>query len=278
MYAFRKPFAAASYAGAPLFGRKLKTAFVLSQIIGYTCSKYLALKVVSEASRARRWPMLIGTILVAEPSTRFMPGLLLLLLVYLRRTAFRDFRDNYGVEIFAGLGYSSQPALFTATEVPVAVLVLVTLAALGLPKDPVKGLAALFALMLAGLLLLAAATFLLEHALLSGAAWMILIGFGAYLAYVPFSSFLFDRVTVATRFAGTAVFAINLADATGYTGSVALQLYKDVFAGGMSHLGFFITVTYALAAFGSAGLALSAWYFLRAARAPSLGVPTPSQS
>ena len=390
MYAFRKPFAAASYAGMPLFGLKLKTAFVVSQIIGYTCSKYLAVKVVSEASRARRWPMLIGIVFAAElallgfavlplplklvaiflnglplgmvwglvvrylegrrtsepllaglsasfivasgavkdvgrwllgagvgvywmpflagllflgpfaflsysldrlpdpdaddirarvartPMTaarrrefiaRYLPGLLLLLLVYLGLTAFRDFRDNYGVEIFAGLGYSSQPAIFTTTEVPVAALVLVTLAALGLVKDPVNGLGALFAVMIAGVLLLGGATFLLQHALLSGAAWMVLIGFGAYLAYVPFGSFLFDRITVATRFTGTAVFAINLADATGYSGSVALQLYKDVFAGTMTHLGFFISITYALAAIGGLGLALAGWYFQRAARA-----------
>jgi Family of unknown function (DUF5690) len=390
MYAFRKPFAAASYPGAPLLGLKLKTAFVVSQIIGYTCSKYWAVKLVSEASRARRWPMLIGVVVVAELSllgfavlpaplklvaiflnglplgmvwglvvrylegrrtsefllaglsasfivasgavkdvgrfllsaglgvywmpfvagllflipftllsrsldrlpdpdaddvrlrvertpmsaarrrqffTRYAPGLVVLLLVYLGLTAFRDFRDNFGVEIFAGLGYSDQPALFTATEVPVALLVLVTLAALGLLKDPLTGLGALFALMVSGLLLLGGATFLLQQNRLSGATWMVLMGFGAYLAYVPFSSFLFDRITVATRFTGTAVFAINLADATGYSGSVALQLYKDVFAGGISHLGFFISVSYALAALGSIGLAFAGLYFMRAARA-----------
>jgi len=389
MYAFRKPFAAASYSGAPLFGLTLKTVFVVSQIVGYTCSKYLAVKVVSEASRARRWPLLMGIVLAAElallgfavlpeplklvaiflnglplgmvwglvvrylegrrtselllaglsasfivasgavkdvgrwllglgvgvywmpfvagllfllpfallsrgldrlpepdaddirervertPMTaarrreffiRYMPGLVLLLFVYLCLTAFRDFRDNFGVEIFAELGYSNQPALFTVTEVPVAVLVLLTLASLGAVRDPVKGLGALFAVMLAGILLLGGATFFLQRAQLSGASWMVLIGFGAYLAYVPFSSFLFDRITTATRFTGTAVFAINLADATGYTGSVALQLYKDVFAGGMTHLGFFISVTYALAVLGTVGLAGSAWYFLRAAR------------
>jgi hypothetical protein len=389
MYAFRKPFAAASYSGTALFGLELKTAFVVSQIIGYTCSKYLAVKLVSEASRARRWPMLMGVILAAELAllgfavlpqplklvaiflnglplglvwglvvrylegrrtsefllaglsasfivasgavkdvgrallgaglgvywmpfvagllflvpfallsrwldalpdpdaedvrlrvertpmtaarrreffTRYMPGLVLLLVVYLGLTAFRDFRDNFGVEIFASLGYANQPALFTATEVPVALLVLATLAALGLVRDPLKGLALLFGLMLAGLLLLGGATLLLEQARLSGALWMVLIGFGAYLAYVPFSSFLFDRITVATRFTGTAVFAINLADATGYSGSVALQLYKDVFARGMTHLGFFIALTYTLAALGSLGLAVSGVYFLCAAR------------
>jgi hypothetical protein len=353
MYAFRKPFAAASYGGDGFFGLEAKTAFVISQIIGYTCSKYLAVKVVSEVSRRRRWPMLVGIVLVAElallafallpPSlkivaiflnglplgmvwglvvrylegrrtseillaglstsfivasgavkdvgryllargvgeylmpfatgllflapflllswlldripepdeadvrarvertpmdgrrraeflARYLPGMLLLLVVYLGLTAFRDYRDNYGVELFAELGYASQPALFTGTEVPVALLVLVSLAALGLVQDPVRGVVAVFAVMASGLALLGFGTVLLERQLVSGVTWMILVGFGAYLAYVPFGSFLFDRILAGTRFVGTAVFAINLADATGYTGSVALQIYKDVFA------------------------------------------------
>ena len=66
----------------------------------------------------------------------------------------------------------------------------------------------------------------------------------------------------ATRYVGTAVFAINLADAVGYTGSVALQLYKDVFAADASRLEFFIQVNYTLAVGGSALLAAAGVYFL----------------
>jgi len=389
MYGFRKPFAAGSYPGEALLGLEPKTTFVISQIIGYTCSKYLAVKFVSEASRGRRWPMLLGIIAMAELALlgfavlpmpfkiiaiflnglplgmvwglvvrylegrrtsefllsglsasfivssgavkdagryllahgvgeyymplvtglvfllpflilsrlldatpepdaadirarverppmeaprrreffkRYLPGLLPLFTVYLGLTAFRDFRDNYGVELFAELGYQNQPALFTSTEIPVAFLVLLTLATLGWVQDPIKGLSAVFGYMTFGLLLLAAATGLLQAGVISGAVWMVLVGFGAYLAYVPFGSFLFDRITAGTRFVGTAVFAINLADATGYTGSVALQIYKDVFAHDASRLGFFLTVTYGLAAFGSAGLVVAGRYFLVQAR------------
>ena len=42
------------------------------------------------------------------------------LLVYFFVTAYRDFRDNYGVELFAELGYGAEPTIFTRTEVPVA--------------------------------------------------------------------------------------------------------------------------------------------------------------
>src|SRR5262249_3165104 len=51
---------------------------------------------------------------------QFLPGLVLLLVVYFFITAFRDFRDNFGVELFAELGYRGEPALFTRMEVLVA--------------------------------------------------------------------------------------------------------------------------------------------------------------
>src|SRR5258705_12471798 len=56
MYAFRKPFAAATFDGQKFLGSgvELKTALVISQIIGYTVSKYLGIKVCSEITPARR--------------------------------------------------------------------------------------------------------------------------------------------------------------------------------------------------------------------------------
>ena len=52
MYAFRKPFAAGAFEGTfPLFGKDdpTKTAMVISQILGYALSKFLGIKVCSEA-------------------------------------------------------------------------------------------------------------------------------------------------------------------------------------------------------------------------------------
>src|SRR5688500_1404923 len=50
MYAFRKPFAVATFAGQTLGDSEvnLKTAFVISQILGYALSKFLGIKVCSE--------------------------------------------------------------------------------------------------------------------------------------------------------------------------------------------------------------------------------------
>jgi hypothetical protein len=67
MYAFRKPFTAAAFDGMSFAGSdlQLKTAFVLSQIIGYTLSKYIGVKVCSETTRGNRAGMLIKLILAS---------------------------------------------------------------------------------------------------------------------------------------------------------------------------------------------------------------------
>jgi Family of unknown function (DUF5690) len=390
MYAFRKPFAAATYAGPACWGLEPKTLFVISQILGYTVSKYLGIKWVSEVTRRGRWPMIVGLIAAAELSllgfallpplgkllalfcnglplgmiwglvvrylegrrsselllaalscsfivasgivkdvgrwllelgvseywmpaaagglffpalflsstwldrlpdpdladrterearlpmsrlqrrafaARFLPGLALLLLVYLALTAFRDFRDNYGVELFEELGYGREPALFSRTELPVAALVLVIMSSLSGVRERARGLYAVFAVMTLGLVLVGLATLALDQRWLSGQAWMIWVGLGAYMAYVPFSSFLFDRLMAATRFAGTAVFAVNIADAVGYTGSVAMQLHKDLLATASSRLSYFKLFSYGLSVGGALLLVLAAGYFARQARA-----------
>jgi hypothetical protein len=389
MYAFRKPFAAGSYEGQFFFGSEiaLKTALVISQILGYTLSKYIGVKVCSEVTRKSRGLLLIALVLVAEtalllfaflppnlkvaviffnglplgmvwglvviylegrrtseillaglscsfiiasgvvkdvgltlmtsygvsepwmpfatgllflplfvlstwlldqipaPSDadvaarterapmqrddrreflrRFLPGLIALFVVYLLLTAFRDFRDNYGIEIFKELGEAGTTALFARTEVPVAFGVMVTMSLLSLVKDNRRGLSAIFGIMTVGFLLLAISTYLLDRGIIGGLGWMMMLGLGSYLAYVPYNSVLFDRLIAHTRVVGTAVFAIYVADALGYTGSIGVQLYRDLFAGDHSRLVFFRVFTYITSALGLVSTIGAAAYFLR---------------
>ena len=68
VYAFRKPFTAATFQGEHFAGSQieLKTAFVVSQIIGYTLAKYLGIKVCSEALRSWRVWMMVGLVGLSE--------------------------------------------------------------------------------------------------------------------------------------------------------------------------------------------------------------------
>jgi MFS family permease len=183
---------------------------------------------------------------------------------YLFVTAYRDYRDNYGVEIFTELGYSEQPALFTTTEMPVALAVLFILALLSLVRDHQKALLLLFSVMVLGLLSLGGAALLLKSREISGATFMFLVGLGSYLTFVPFGSMLFERIVAHRRVVGTAVFGIYLADALGYTGSIAIQIYSDFLAQEMSRLRFFLDFTYLLSVFGAALLLVSGVLWIRA--------------
>jgi phosphonate degradation associated HDIG domain protein len=201
---------------------------------------------------------------------RFLLGLVLLLIVYLFLTAYRDFRDNYAVEILDKLGYGGDATVLTRTELLVAFGVMASLAGLNLIRDNRRGLVGAFAVMIVGMLLLGAATLLLDLGRVSGFWWLMLIGLGSYLAYVPYNSVLFDRMLAATRATGTAVFAIYLADALGYSGSVAVQLYRDLAHSDMSRLTFFRLYSYILSGGGAILLIAGCVYFYRKAPAASL--------
>ncbi len=67
MYAFRKPFSAASFVHVPgwHFALDYKIALVLAQVMGYALSKMIGIKIISELAPARRASAIIVLILLA---------------------------------------------------------------------------------------------------------------------------------------------------------------------------------------------------------------------
>lgn len=60
MYAFRKPFTAASFAEASVLGASLKPLLVMAQVFGYMLSKFIGIKVIAEMPPERRaWGILV---------------------------------------------------------------------------------------------------------------------------------------------------------------------------------------------------------------------------
>lgn len=400
MYAFRKPFSAATFksedGSALVFlstGIELKTALVISQILGYALSKYVGIKLCSEVSPQRRAFYLVATILVAltalvgyglvpdnwkvvfiflsglplgmvwglvvwylegrtvsevllaglscsfilasgvvkdigrhvmadwgvgegwmpavvgglfllpfflsvwmlnlipppsaederarthrepmdsEQRVKFIKhylwGLLMLVVAYFFLTAYRDYRDNYQVEMFSALEYSYEDnkSIITQAETLVAFGVLIPLGLLFLIRNNRWGLIGTYTIMLAGVVILGGATWLLEEGLINGFWWMTCVGLGAYLAYVPYGSVLFDRLIAQGHVVGTAVFAIYIMDALGYTGSVAVQIYRDIVYAdtqepNVARLAFFIDFSYLMAVIGLLLFVASLCYFL----------------
>ncbi|EZH73728.1 membrane protein [Aquimarina atlantica] len=71
MYAFRKPFSVATFEGFSVFNIDYKIILIIAQILGYTLSKFLGIKVISELKSGKRIHYLIGLILLAELALLF---------------------------------------------------------------------------------------------------------------------------------------------------------------------------------------------------------------
>jgi len=71
MYAFRKPFNAGTYQGLELWDIGYKAILIVSQVAGYTLSKFAGIKVISELRANSRIRLIIGLILVAEVALLF---------------------------------------------------------------------------------------------------------------------------------------------------------------------------------------------------------------
>jgi hypothetical protein len=66
MYMFRKPYTAASYESMRAFEMAFKPLAIVSQVLGYTISKFVGIRVVAEATPAKRIALYLGLIGSAE--------------------------------------------------------------------------------------------------------------------------------------------------------------------------------------------------------------------
>ncbi|KAB1159856.1 hypothetical protein F7018_05960 [Tenacibaculum aiptasiae] len=66
MYAFRKPFTVATFANESFIGIDYKILLIIAQVIGYTLSKFIGIRIIAEMKSSKRMMFLIGFILFAE--------------------------------------------------------------------------------------------------------------------------------------------------------------------------------------------------------------------
>ncbi|HXI47057.1 MAG TPA: DUF5690 family protein [Steroidobacteraceae bacterium] len=247
------PFWMPAVAGALFFPLLGMSVWVLSQMP--------APSLQDEAARVRRAPM--DSAARMRFLQRYGVGIALLVLSYVLTTAIRDFRDNFAAEIWTALGFGQAAAVFTASELPVAVLSLTVLGVIIVVRDNTKALLVIHGVVIAGLALLGLSTLAFQAGLLSPLVWMILSGAGLYMAYVPFNAMLFDRLIAASGTVGTAGFLIYVADASGYLGSCALLLWRNFGLVQLNWLQVFTASAYGTSVLGTILMGLSALYFLR---------------
>jgi hypothetical protein len=180
---------------------------------------------------------------------------------YILLTAIRDFRDNFAAELWRGLGYHDVAAVFSASELPVAVISLIALGSIMVIRSNLRALMVMHGVIVGGAVLLGVSTILFQLGVLAPLPWMILTGAGLYLAYTPFNAMLFDRMIAAIGKAGNAGFLIYVADASGYCGSVAVLLWRSLAESRMNWLTFYTDFAYVTAIVVGVLTALSALTF-----------------
>ena len=178
---------------------------------------------------------------------------------YVLLTTFREFRDNFTPEIWKLLGYGDNSAIFTQTETPIAIIVLLIMAAMRWVQNNYKAFVIIQLLMLAGGVLIGVSTLLYQQKFLSPVAWLTILGLGVYMAYAMCNSLYFERMIATFKKSGTVGFLITFADYYAYFGSVLVLFYKNFFQKSINYLDFFIILSYCISVVYVILVALSMW-------------------
>ncbi|WP_054512568.1 DUF5690 family protein [Chryseobacterium sp. ERMR1:04] len=175
---------------------------------------------------------------------QFFVPMLCITFLYVSLTILRDFRDNFNREIWDNLHIKFDSSVFTLTEVPIAIMVLLILSFMVKVKNNKKAFAYYHYILFGGILTVGFSTYLFENSLLSPFPWMVLSGFGMYLCYIPFNGIYFDRMIAVFNIKGNVGFLIYFVDSFGYLGSVLILLYKNFGSSQTSWLNFYIKLNY----------------------------------
>jgi hypothetical protein len=175
----------------------------------------------------------------------FHHGVILFIIGFVLLTVLRDFRDNFGREVFHEQGVDN-PAVFSQTETPIALGILLMLSLLIRVKDNFKAFTIINYITFSGVLIAVMSTLLFQFSILGVETWMLLVGAGMYMAYVPVNGIYFDRIIGAFKYPGTVGFIVTLADTWGYMGSFGLQLYKNFGQANISYTAFLAYAVYAM--------------------------------
>lgn len=171
--------------------------------------------------------------------SRFLPGIFMLVMAYILLTIIRDYRSNFASNIWKDLGHQNDPSLFSSTEIPVSILVLIVMALLGLVRSNRKAFFINLIVILVGFLLSILTMILFKNEYIGPYWWFTLTGMGLYMSYVPFNCMLFERFIAGSKMTGNAGFIIYVADSFGYLGSNLILIIKNFAASQFSYSIFF---------------------------------------
>ena len=203
----------------------------------------------------------------------YWPGLLSLFAVYVTLTILRTFRDDFGVEIWKGLGVSDQPSIYASSESIVSISVTQLNAVAIFMRNNLRALRVTFIIMTMAFVILIGSTLVQDYGRISPLLYMVLCGIGLYIPYVAFHTTVFERIVSASNLRGNLVFLMYLADSIGYLGYVVLLSAKPLLESSTDKLGLFQNILYSLAGFSILCLLLATVYFHRKLSREKPGLP-----
>ena len=193
----------------------------------------------------------------------FLPGIIVIVTTYVLLTILRDFRDNFSNELYTELGYGNNADIFTVTETPVSLIVLLSMSMLIFIKDNGRAFLLNHFIIISGYVIALAATLLFINKIINPVWWMILIGSGLYMSYVPFNALYFERMIATYKVQSNVGFIMYISDSFGYLGSVLVLFLKQFSGVHLSWTDFFIDAVFTVTAIGIAGTIVAAIYFSR---------------
>jgi len=196
---------------------------------------------------------------------RFLPGIILTLVIYVLLTVMRDVRDNFEVEIWSALG-NKDNTIYTKIDTIISIVVLVAMSSLILIKRNLKAFSIIHLMIIGGCLLICTGTILFNLGIVGPMAWMTMAGMGLYLGYVPYNAIFFERMIASFHYKSNIGFIIYVSDSIGYLGSVTVLLVKELGRPSISWASFFKEGVWVVGGVGAICATLSLLYFLQSAK------------
>lgn len=191
----------------------------------------------------------------------FLPGLILLIASYVLLTVLRDMRDNFAADIWKDLGYGAQAGIFTQTEIPVSIAIIVIMGLLVFVKNNFHAFMLNHLIVITGFAIAFISTLLFKQHRLDAVWWMTLTGLGLYMGYIPFNCIFFERLIAVFKYVSNVGFIIYVADSCGYLGSVLVMLFKNFSGVSLSWSQFFMDAVLGVSVTGIVMMVAAAWYF-----------------
>ncbi|MBA4197373.1 MAG: hypothetical protein C0459_07450 [Chitinophaga sp.] len=183
---------------------------------------------------------------------QYIKILIPLCIAYTLLTVIRDFCEDFSNDLWIETGYNNT-AIFTQTATLISIFVLIVIGGFYIIKNNYAAFQLNQRIIAVGFTACVMATALYQLHYVTTYYWFIIATTGMYVSYVSYNCILFERMMAAYKVQGTVGFAMYVADAFGYMGTVIILIVKEAFRLKLSWQTFFEQLFYIG---GTAGLLL----------------------